>query len=69
MISKLFAVQVFRDARWQSLLLSSDVNTAMDVYDECHSYTEPVRLVWLKVDDVDFVMTYARDFRVLASRS
>lgn len=69
MIKKLFAVQVFRDDKWQTIIVSSDYNTPADVYDECcYTYTEPIRLVWLKVDGVDFVMTHARDFAVVASR-
>jgi hypothetical protein len=68
-ISKLFAVQVFRDDKWQTLYLCSGYAEAADVFDECYAYPEPVRLVWYKVDGVDFVATYARDFRVLDSHA
>lgn len=68
-VEHLYAVQVYTLDRWRTVFVSSFEADGEDAYKVAlRLSTAPVRLVDFSVDGVDFIPTFARNYRVLDQR-
>lgn len=69
-VEHLYAVQLFTMDLWRTVFVSSFEPDAHDAYKITLGLrSDPTRLVDFSVDGVDFIATFARNFRVLSQRA